>query len=775
MIVRPLPLPDDISPDAVRINQKTIWENFGRINRFTPVVANAQGFGAKGDGLTDDTTRFDAVLDYLSTIGGGILFVPIGTYMISSSLYIPSNVTIMGAGMASIIKSTPHTLWSDYGMLRFSAVSNCAMQDLVIDGNLSNQTTSEGRSAGIEIGNGANGLTFTRVISRNHQGNVAGNFGDGLYIGDELNGVVGSATPYNLRFHACSFTGNRRQGLSGIAGYDVKFYACNFQDTVSDNPGGGVDLEPDSSTSDFRDWLFDGCVFENNAYGIILNNAQQAKWKNIRLQGCVARKNRFDGINVQENDEGTTEIIDCYSEENKRNGLLFTASTNRAVKIRGGSFVNNFAYGIDIAEAGSRHIDIQGAHIYLNSLDGIRVGYVSGGIPNHLFALNRILNNGLGDITAAGSYHGVNFRGNATHTNFRSKLTGNIIGNRTEITEIYAWRQLNFQAAGYTSAVAGDIGKRVTGGTSGALGWLKGYDNALRRWMIQLISGTFQNGESVTLASTSETPVAGTGTGTLNAADTSYTLGATQRNGVHLAANCAGVEIFDNDFEGNINAPYVDTDNNSRKFLNRSDGAEFESFGVGTHIPDANLHVVNATSPIIEIGPAVGASRKSLRLQYRTSSPTDGASIWPIHAGTGNLAMEVGGSRIRLATSATGNVQDHSSNVRLDIQDAVVDVVTGDLAILTVGKGFKIKEGSGAKMGVSTLVNGTVTVSTTAILSTSRVKLTIQAINASTAIGVPTLGTVTNATSFVINARKADATVEAGDQSSVHWEIIDPA
>jgi hypothetical protein len=45
-------------------------------------VANVQGFGAKGDGVADDTTAIQAAIDSVASRGGGTVYIPAGTYRI---------------------------------------------------------------------------------------------------------------------------------------------------------------------------------------------------------------------------------------------------------------------------------------------------------------------------------------------------------------------------------------------------------------------------------------------------------------------------------------------------------------------------------------------------------------------------------------------------------------------------------------------------------------------------------------------------------------------
>ena len=73
--------------------------------------------------------------------------------------------------------------------------------------------------------------------------------------------------------------------------------------------------------------------------------------------------------------------------------------------------------------------------------------------------------------------------------------------------------QIEFASAGYTNAVAGDIGLAVVGGTSGTSGTLISYDNTTRVWVVDAgDDDDYTAGEAITIT-------AGTGAGDLLAAD----------------------------------------------------------------------------------------------------------------------------------------------------------------------------------------------------------------------------------------------------------------
>lgn len=94
-------------------------------------------------------------------------------------------------------------------------------------------------------------------------------------------------------------------------------------------------------------------------------------------------------------------------------------------------------------------------------------------------------------------------------------------------------------------------------------------------------------------------------------------------------------------------------------------------------------------------------------------------------------------------------------------------VTEGDLVCEVAGGGLNLKEGADARLGVATLVAGTLVVSTTQVGATSRIFLTCQVPGGTP--GFLRVSARTAGTSFTILSSSGT------DTSQVAWMIVDPA
>lgn len=70
---------------------------------------NVLGYGVVNDGVTDNYQAIQDLFDTISQNGGGTAYFPAGEYVTNTTVYVPSNVSILGDGKTSIIKSTERT------------------------------------------------------------------------------------------------------------------------------------------------------------------------------------------------------------------------------------------------------------------------------------------------------------------------------------------------------------------------------------------------------------------------------------------------------------------------------------------------------------------------------------------------------------------------------------------------------------------------------------------------------------------------------------------
>lgn len=86
-------------------------------------AVNVRDFGAKGDGVTKDTTAIQAAIDATAKAGGGEVRVPPGRY-ISGTLHLRSNVTLYLESGATLAESPDDADFDRYEKLPFKSVSD---------------------------------------------------------------------------------------------------------------------------------------------------------------------------------------------------------------------------------------------------------------------------------------------------------------------------------------------------------------------------------------------------------------------------------------------------------------------------------------------------------------------------------------------------------------------------------------------------------------------------------------------------------------------------
>ncbi|HEY8999167.1 MAG TPA: glycosyl hydrolase family 28-related protein [Candidatus Saccharimonadales bacterium] len=70
---------------------------------------NVKTYGAVGDGITDDLAAVQSAVNAASSAGGGVVFFPKATYLLSAALAPKSSVTLLGVGSGSVLKTSANS------------------------------------------------------------------------------------------------------------------------------------------------------------------------------------------------------------------------------------------------------------------------------------------------------------------------------------------------------------------------------------------------------------------------------------------------------------------------------------------------------------------------------------------------------------------------------------------------------------------------------------------------------------------------------------------
>lgn len=216
----------------------------------TEIQVSVKNYGAVGDGVTDDTAAIQATITKVAALGGGIVYFPPGTYLVSNALSITArNVNLVGAGQATIIKSNHVTA----NVLTFTPSGTAVIQNRVVGMKITHAASSSGSAiSGQSIwvdGVYVSELAFRYGItasggSRWFVSNsvIGGNSGDASSVA--IN--VTAATGFVMSSSYALYAGNSQSAVqfatagNAIVGSTVSAINTNSVDAVKVLSGGGV-------------------------------------------------------------------------------------------------------------------------------------------------------------------------------------------------------------------------------------------------------------------------------------------------------------------------------------------------------------------------------------------------------------------------------------------------------------------------------------------------------------------------------------------------------
>ncbi|MDN4546184.1 glycosyl hydrolase family 28-related protein [Pseudomonas sp. C32] len=268
------------------------------------MIFNVRDFGAKGDGITDDTAAIQRAIDAAAAAGGGQVYAPTGTYIVSGGeepsdgcLMLKSNVYLYGDGMgATTVKVADGSDTKITGVIRSAygeQTHDFGVSNLTIDGNRDNTT-----------------------------GKIDGWFNG--YIPGEA-GYDSNVTLDSVEIKDCSGYGfdpheqtvnmvikNSVSHGNGLDGFVADFLSdSTFENNVAyDNDRHGFNIV--TSTHDFT--LTNNVAYSNGGNGIVVQRGSEdiPSPSNITITGGEVYGNGAEGVLIKLSSEVTVSGVDIH-------------------------------------------------------------------------------------------------------------------------------------------------------------------------------------------------------------------------------------------------------------------------------------------------------------------------------------------------------------------------------------------------------------------------------------------------------------------------------
>ena len=268
------------------------------------MIFNVQNFGAKGDGITDDTAAIQSAIDAAAAAGGGQVYMPTGTYIVSGGeepsdgcLMLKSNVYLYGDGMGETnVKVADGSDTKITGVIRSAygeETHDFGVSNLTIDGNRDSTT-----------------------------GKVDGWF-NGYIPGQE--GYDSNVTLDSVEIKDCSGYGfdpheqtvnmvikNSVSHGNGLDGFVADFLSdSTFENNVAyDNDRHGFNVV--TSTHDFT--LTNNVAYNNGGNGIVVQRGSEdiPSPSNITITGGEVYGNGAEGVLIKMSSAVTVSDVDIH-------------------------------------------------------------------------------------------------------------------------------------------------------------------------------------------------------------------------------------------------------------------------------------------------------------------------------------------------------------------------------------------------------------------------------------------------------------------------------
>ena len=290
------------------------------------VYVTPQQYGAKGDGVTDDTAAINECL-----ASNSLVYIPNGTYLIDAAIgvkpkskqtvQLDANATLKGNYKTTAIDGTAVSRWQ---VINCNAVENVVICGGIIEGDKDEKDgdTSSDQKHGISINNSKN---ITVEDCRVH-----GFRGDGMLVATSIEANMNT----NIKIAGCEIFDCLRHGITvagvdGLLVKDVEIHDCNNVPY-----GCAIDIELHDAFEIFHNITLDGVKTYNTSLGIQNSPGESSgKFQNYVVRNCDIERicHNFDAD------------LDIH---NSKIGKLVYSSPNR-LRVYDSKIVENTAFEDD--------------------------------------------------------------------------------------------------------------------------------------------------------------------------------------------------------------------------------------------------------------------------------------------------------------------------------------------------------------------------------------------------------------------------------------------
>lgn len=294
-------------------------------------------YGVKGEG-TEETIQIQRAFNRAT--GGNILIHKPKTEFLSGQIRFPISINL---------KAAPGVKWKAIDTLDQSPDGMQSLFKLIdvldsfIDFNdadlYMNKSAYSSEHNHIFHLDSCDNVVINNVLARDSGG-------DGVYI----TGLAARVTTVErgTRNHSSNITlnrfkarGNRRNGFSGVGGYNIVCNDCEFDSSSGTTIQGGADIEPEARNDRNNRYYFNRCKFRGNAgkgfTAALQNQTNEMSDNNLEivLTDCYSEGNQF-GFSTQFNREkitGSIQYIRCMSKGEFYNSYTEVSSCRKLSKI----------------------------------------------------------------------------------------------------------------------------------------------------------------------------------------------------------------------------------------------------------------------------------------------------------------------------------------------------------------------------------------------------------------------------------------------------------